>query len=171
MQSENVGKQLSPIMKSEDGSFHPPLYMTAREITQHARYGDGYTHKMTPDEALEMKYASAARPRERVVNIRRRGQDPVPTTFVNDESVLGHEGGLKDEISKNGYDWSKPVSVTLHDDEGNFAPYLLEGHHRVAVMMKHSPDEPMPVEFHWNWHHAMVSEYGPHYKQEIGLDR
>jgi hypothetical protein len=38
-------------------------------------------------------------------------------------------------------------------------------------MMKHSPDEPMPVEFHWNWHHAMVSEYGPHYKQEIGLDR
>jgi hypothetical protein len=145
--------------------------MTAREILQHARYGDGHTYNKTPEEALEMKYASASRPREQVINIRRRGQDFVPTTFVNDESVLGHEGGLKDEISKHGYDWTKPVEINLHDDEGNFSPYLIEGHHRVAVMMKHSPDEPIPVNFHWNWHHAMLDEYGPHYKQELGLDR
>jgi hypothetical protein len=167
------GKQFSPIVQNKDGSFHPPMFMTAREIMQHTRYGDGYTHNMTPDEALEMKYASASKPRERVVNITHGGGRGrvVPTTIRTPDGILGHDGGLKEEIDKHGYDWSKPVTVNLHDDEGNFSPYLLEGHHRVAVMMKTAPDEPIPVEFHWDWHNSMVAEYGSHYKQELGLDR
>lgn len=141
-------------------------HLTAREIMGNVFYGDGFTQPKSGMDALEMKYANAAKPRTSTVTVRnaearRTGGPGVPITRTNEDWELGHEGGLADEIRKNGYDMNKPVHIVLHDDDGKPNPQVIEGHHRIAVMYKHFPDQPIPVRFWKNYDHfAAAAERG-----------
>jgi hypothetical protein len=50
--------------------------------------------------------------------------------------------GLKDDILKNGVHTPLEIHVDKYGDHT-----LTEGHHRLAVMLKHRPDTPMPVHY------------------------
>lgn len=110
-------------------------HLTARQIMGKVFYGDSTTQPKSGKDALEMKYAQASLPKSRKTK----------------PAHLGSSGGLKDEILSRGYDNSYPVHILLHDDDGTPNPQLLEGHHRVAVMFKHHPDQPIAVKIWKNF--------------------
>ena len=116
------------------GRFGHETSMTAKQIMDIVYYGDHYTEGLRPEEALEQKYQEAAFP---YMGERYEGWQQ--------GELIGHYGGLRDEIVRNGYNSDEPVHLGTHNEEGGRFPHILEGHHRIAVMYKHFPDTPIPV--------------------------
>lgn len=66
----------------------------------------------------------------------------------------GSGAGLDDSITKNGYDWSKPVLTSTQGVDPKYSngmvrppvPRLANGGHRVMWMFTHHPDVPIPIE-------------------------
>jgi hypothetical protein len=54
------------------------------------------------------------------------------------------ESGLKDQVLQNGI--QSPIDVHV-DEDGNQT--VTDGHHRLAVMLKHRPNTPIPIHY-WN---------------------
>lgn len=52
------------------------------------------------------------------------------------------QNGLKDDILKNGIQDPVEVHVDRYGDQT-----LTEGHHRLAVMLKHRPKTPIPIHY------------------------
>ena len=126
----NVGQQ-----------FHQlPMFMSAREIrggwqplvgdVQSVQDHIGWRREK-PDEVWDRKYQESENPR-----------------LVHDEptGVWSREDRpLRDEILERGVE--KPVHLQVPDGDDT-KPQVLGGHHRIAVMNEHKPDELMPVLFH-----------------------
>ena len=64
--------------------------------------------------------------------------------LLNQKYKWAVENGLKDDILKNGI--RTPLDVHV-DEDGNQT--LTDGHHRLAVMLKHRPNTPIPIDY---WH-------------------
>lgn len=112
------------------GMLGLPTHATARQMVAHFRFADlgsiGGRHTRVEDtnEALmERKYKNAQRK------------------------------GLVRSILEKGYDQTSPIEVApaelsnMFDSEPKTyqPPYVVDGHHRVAVMYRHFPDTPIPL--------------------------
>jgi hypothetical protein len=58
----------------------------------------------------------------------------------------GHSGGLTSEIVDRGYDWSKPIKISVDNIQPAGHRLTLEdGHHRLAVMAHLHPEQFVPI--------------------------
>jgi hypothetical protein len=90
--------------------------------------------------------------------------------------MFGGEATLGEAIERHGFDWSRhpegdfknPITLQYHT-EGQLEahekghthdtrPQILGGHHRLAVMMSHAPDTPMPIHYAENLRQAKASK-------------
>lgn len=132
------------------GRFGSPGFATARQIFDVVDYGDYNTFGMSKDEALEFKFKEAAQPNEWF--------DKNPEDLTN----LGFSGGLLDSIKRNGFMSNQPVHIATHEVGGkNYGPNIIEGHHRVAVMYKLHPDQPIPIRV-WKTADEMMEHFNTH---------
>jgi ParB-like chromosome segregation protein Spo0J len=65
-----------------------------------------------------------------------------PRTLLNKKYEAATNSGLKDSILKHGV--TKPI-ILIHDGDNKM---MYDGHHRLAVMMRHAPSTPIPVTIH-----------------------
>lgn len=103
------------------------MFMSAREIrgSYGPWRGDRY-EVQTPDGRIRKERNSELWARKR------------------QEASLGVEPTLDKQVLKDGV--QNPVSLESPDKPSRRRPYVLGGHHRVAVMAEHKPDDLMPVE-------------------------
>jgi hypothetical protein len=132
-----------------------PMFMSAREIltTHHlledtgALFGTPWRNKIIARKTEESIH-NLANP---------RGTEDLGS---------GRAGGLADSITKNGYDWSKPIPLAvkgvdhsnnahIQDLQRKMTPVVVNGHHRLAYMWTFHPDEPMPVDIA-NYNHIFL---------------
>jgi hypothetical protein len=107
---------------------HPPaMFATAREIVDTHNFSDQYRG---------------------LHNI----NNPRMWAHSSKEALLEHKEHNQPELTKNikekGYDWSKPVvtySVGSPENVKNTG-VVTDGHHRIAAMLRHRPDEFLPLE-------------------------
>jgi hypothetical protein len=116
-------------MTRNNADFHgEPSHLSASEIVSKYQPNDlgnldGDYIRETVPEHFERKYQEATKPRLGSST----GNGPVT-----------EQPPLAELIKSNGYDQSKPVK--LHRNG-----FIINGHHRVAVMLKHAPNELIPV--------------------------
>lgn len=135
-------------LSNDNKTYSPPMFMTAREIAEHCKMGDWKTERIgakVPEDVLWHKYDNAWMPQA--------GEKP-----------SGWHGGLGESIHNVGYNWEKPVHIGLINEDGEFEPKLIEGHHRVAVMYHDRPDEQMPVSVWRN--HDGPREWNAEYEED-----
>ena len=131
-----------------------PLFMSAREILS--------THHLLEDTGAlydtPWRNSIIARKTEETLNEDKH--------LIGTDLGSGRGGGLADSITKNGYDWSRPIplavrgidhsnSAHIADRQNKFAPMVVNGHHRLAYMWTFHPDEPMPVDIA-NYNHIFL---------------
>jgi hypothetical protein len=112
-----------------------PVSMTAAEIMAKYRLGD--LVDSTKDEQDAKGAAMGGT------------QWALHTFYQGAENGAGAKGDdegntLARSIVNKGYDSSKPILLNPSHSQG---PTVVDGHHRLAVMFKHSPHEPIPVMF------------------------
>jgi hypothetical protein len=89
-----------------------------------------------------------------------------PNTDTAMDIGSGRGVNLGDSITKNGYDWSKPIplavkginmsnSANMNDHWNKSTPLVVNGHHRLAYMWTFHPDEPIPVDVA-NYNHIFL---------------
>lgn len=61
------------------------------------------------------------------------------------------KNGLADHIRQNGV--QNPVH--LGTVPSGSKPEIYSGHHRIAVMLQHNPDQPIPVQHHDSWQSSL----------------
>lgn len=120
-----------------------PLFMSAREILT--------THNLLEDHAGRTGLDPVS---YKAMLIARKTKETFgSTTHVNEGTGTGEN--LADSITKNGYDWSKPLPLTVkglnYEADGggkttSGTPLVVQGHHRLAYMWTFHPDEPIPVD-------------------------
>jgi hypothetical protein len=66
-------------------------------------------------------------------------EKPTLKEFWEGKYKEASDSGLADSIVKGGYKGGDEP-VTIHKTYG-----ITDGHHRIAVMLRHSPNEPIPV--------------------------
>jgi hypothetical protein len=131
-----------------------PLFMSAREIlTTHNLHDDiGAIYGSTESKGQII--------RQKTMNT----VTPNPDTRIDLGS--GRGTNLGDSITKNGYDWSKPIPLAVkgvdlsgspnhRDLQKKFSPMVVNGHHRLAYMWTFHPDEPIPVDIA-NYNHIFL---------------
>ncbi|CAB4124054.1 hypothetical protein UFOVP45_125 [uncultured Caudovirales phage] len=125
MHPDNIGQQFGTseyFRKVAEGTHPPAMFATAREIFKHTYPGD-----------LDAPYSSS------------NSQGDTEDHWYEDEDHMWDhkyhdKPGLTKDLKANGYDWSKNEEpVTLRDDT------LQNGHHRIAALTKHRPDEFLPI--------------------------
>jgi hypothetical protein len=130
-----------------------PLFMSAREI-------------LTTHHLLEDSGAAFGSPWRKAI-IGNKTRDAVkPSTDTAPDLGSGRGEGLGDSITKNGYDWSRPIplavkgtnmsnSANVNDHWNRHSPMITNGHHRLAYMWTFHPDEPIPVDIA-NYNHIFL---------------
>lgn len=120
---------------------HPPaLFATAPEIFLTHRLADAdegaENNPEAKTELMEEKLDEADS---------RAGLDPDEEDYGKvraSQRNSGWYGGLSHRIRRSGYDWTKPL-IIRNESEGLA---LVDGHHRLAVMMRDRPHEFLPLE-------------------------
>lgn len=111
--------------KVAEGTQPPALFATAKEIWDHTEPGD-FDHPYSQEDSQGEKQHLFYNTKEQLLNHK-----------------LTDNPSLTKAIANSGYNWSHNVMtgahVTLRND------ILLDGHHRVAAMLKHRPDEFLPI--------------------------
>jgi hypothetical protein len=71
-------------------------------------------------------------------------------TKISDYTNLGGGTGatVDENITKNGYDWNKPIVVSTNGGGTTTGPQIINGNHRLMWMFTHHPDVPIPIETH-----------------------
>jgi hypothetical protein len=133
------------------GRFGSPGFATARQIFESVNFGDHYTQGMSKKDALEFKFDESNNSPEYYF----KKNDP------DDLTLLGFNGGLVESIKNKGYLPNQPVHLATHNDTGEKNPQILEGHHRVAVMYKLHPDQPIPTRV-WKNKKEMLDHFDEH---------
>jgi hypothetical protein len=131
-----------------------PLFMSAREILT--------THNLLEDQGVRF-----GTPNRKAI-IERKTAESIynPDNAIGSDLGSGRAGGLADSITKNGYDWSKPIPLAVkgvdHSNDAHtqslqkkMTPMVVNGHHRLAYMWTFHPDEPMPVDIA-NYNHIFL---------------
>lgn len=120
-----------------------PTHLTAREILSSHTLVDEHAGG-DRDDIFRTKMADI---------INQRGLTPSGAAKENEVSKVGNGSGagLEDSITSKGYDWSRPLPLTvagashkgqtMSDD-----PTVVNGQHRLMYMWAHHPDEPIPFE-------------------------
>jgi hypothetical protein len=113
-----------------------PSHMTANEIVAKYQPSDLGHRDYLPWEEYQGDHIEETVPE----HWERKYQESTEPGFWGDGTFAGlkKQPPLVDLIKKNGYDQSKPVE--LHRNG-----YISHGHHRIAVMLKHAPNELIPV--------------------------
>jgi hypothetical protein len=122
-----------------------PLFMSAREILS--------THHLLED--IGALYGTPFR--KKIIEQKTEESIHSPHRAIGTDLGSGRGGGLADSITKNGYDWSRPIplavkgidhsnSAHIQDLQPKMTPMVVNGHHRLAYMWTFHPDEPIPVD-------------------------
>lgn len=110
------------------GTHPPAFFASAKEIHDTHTYGDAGADDMIFDK---------------------KTKGYVPTTLPSNPDKLmdykrNEDPELTSALKKHGYDWNE---VTIHHDPVSARnDTLMDGHHRVAAMLKHRPNDYMPLE-------------------------
>lgn len=117
--TEYYGKVIS-------GEHPPALFASAGEISKTHLLGDQYGGIHRVDKPTMWKFKS-----------------PEETLSFKEKN----KPDLIEHIKERGYDWSKPVTIHAVEDTSGvkLTGMLADGHHRLAAMKKHRPDEFMPL--------------------------
>jgi len=131
-----------------------PTQLTARQILASHRLEGDDQPRTTRSDIYVNKMTDIMMPKYGNVNSTQRqflAQDAV----VNATSKYGagSGAGLDDNITKHGYDWTKPILLSTLGVDPNHAPpgtagqpRVANGGHRLMWMFTHHPDVPIPVE-------------------------
>jgi hypothetical protein len=117
--AEYYGKVIS-------GEHPPALFATAKELSDTHLLGDQYGGIHRVDKPNMWKFKSK--------------EETLAFKEQNKPDLIEH-------IKERGYDWSKPATVhAIKNTSGvQNTGLLADGHHRLAAMVKHRPDEFMPI--------------------------
>lgn len=116
---------------------HPPaMFATAPEIflTHHLGDADAYPSRedMVGDKLDEADSRAGMHPDDNEFGV-----------IAPSQRQSGWYGGLSNRLTKYGYDWTKPITIRNESDDLT----LVDGHHRLAVMLRDRPDEFIPLEY------------------------
>lgn len=112
-----------------------PMFATAKEIIDGTLLGDG----MRMDQETGHDYTPDKQPFKGAIMDQKLYES-------GEEATHSPTKGLTGSINKHGYDWKKPVKVSLdHNHPLGAQILLLDGHHRLAVMAKHFPEHQVPI--------------------------
>lgn len=106
---------------------HPPaMFATGRELVDTHLLGDQYggVHRVNKPTMWNFKTK----------------EDTLAFKEQNKPDLIEH-------IKERGYDWSKPALIHAISNTSGVqnTGLLADGHHRLAAMVKHRPDEFMPI--------------------------
>jgi hypothetical protein len=134
-----------------------PMFMSAREIRNQYQAIDGDrsdTHPLRPHPRPE-NFDKWIENDDQLFN-RKYEESWAPNRKVSSGRTLG------DDILKHGVENPVSLQVDLEKTGSAKKPEILGGHHRLAVMGVHKPDELMPVE-HFKDSYEAGTSLGPRY--------
>jgi hypothetical protein len=128
---------------SADGRWvHPPMFAAPHEVVESHQLADGHSWADI-DGALRGKHfpEQSASEKARVLKYKAEDAEDPRGTHQGTGDVVLHR-----EIRRRGFDWSSPVEVTHQwNQHVQPTPAVVDGHHRLAYMLKHHPDHQIPL--------------------------
>jgi hypothetical protein len=128
MHPDNIGQQFGSseyFRKVSEGTQPPALFATAKEIWHNTYPGD-----------LDAPYSQENSQGEKEDHWHDSKEDLL-------QHKLTAKPSLTSSIARTGYHWAHNVMTGSHVSLRN--DVLMDGHHRVAAMLKHHPDEFLPI--------------------------
>jgi len=137
-----MNTNLSPQFGSQEyhqqvsGGVHPPAMIAkAHEIveTHHLNDMEGSRSAQTPEEKFQYG-------------------DGWDVPFRDKEDLLSYKEKeqpyLTDDIKKHGFNWGSPIQAghLNNDHDLNDSVSIVDGHHRLAAMYYHRPDDFIPIQ-------------------------
>ena len=149
--ADNLGPMFLAHTNAAGTTVTPPMFMTADEVIQHHRAGDFMGAGR--DFATQNKPVDATKPdgptqKDRIFENKLASGRSSSRSRTWHASVGGQQEGVGKSIEKHGYDWGKGGDVRTHvfvDPTHEMGPSVLDGHHRIAAMKEHRPDEFIPT--------------------------